>query len=117
MKVFRDYAEVNEKLLERFTVVEVLTGINADDSGMMIGLERTIDNVTIGVDVVYNPSFEDGESPFMISEEYVKHIIPIPEETEKKVGQKRSGLENNNDWPLNNGGGENNASTKRYNYA
>lgn len=27
-KVFRDYAEVNEKLLEGFTVAEVLTGIN-----------------------------------------------------------------------------------------
>lgn len=44
-KVFRDYAEVNEKLLEGFTVAEVLTGINAEDSGMMLELERTIDNV------------------------------------------------------------------------
>ena len=67
-KVFRDYAEVNEKLLEGFTVAEVLTGINAEDSGMMIGLERTIDNVTIGVDVIYNPDCEDGETPFMVSE-------------------------------------------------
>ena len=73
-KVFRDYAEVNEKLLEGFTVAEVLTGINAEDNCMMLELERTIDNVTIGIDVVYNPSCEDGEAPFMVSEEYVKHI-------------------------------------------
>lgn len=84
-KVFRDYAEVNEKLLEGFTVAEVLTGINAEDSGMMIGLERTIDNVTIGIDVVYNPDCEDGETPFMVSEEYVKNIYEIPEEPERKI--------------------------------
>lgn len=73
-KVFKDYAEVNEKLLEGFTVAEVATGINAEDSGMMIGLERTIDNVTIGIDVIYNPDHEEGETPLMISEEYIKHI-------------------------------------------
>lgn len=73
-KVFRDYAEVNEKLLEGFTVAEVLTGINAEGSGMMIGLERTIDNVTIGVDVIYNPICAEDETPLMVSEEYVKHI-------------------------------------------
>ena len=103
-KVFRDYAEVNEKLLEGLTVAEVFTGINAQDSGMMLELERQIDNVTIGIDVVYNPCHGEGETPFMISEEYVKHIIPIPEEPEKKVCQRRSVLENNNDWPLNNEG-------------
>ena len=73
-KVFRDYAEVSEKLLEGFTVAEVLTGINAEDSGMLLGLVRTIDNVAIGLDVVYSPSCEEGETPFMVSEEYVKHI-------------------------------------------
>lgn len=73
-KVFRDYAEVSEKLLEGFTVTKVSTEINAGDSGMMLELERTIDNVTIGVDVIYNPSCEDGETPFMVSEEYVKYI-------------------------------------------
>lgn len=73
-KVFRDYAEVNEKLLEGFTVAEILTGINAEGSGMMIGLERTIDNVTIGVDVVYNPICTEGETPFMVSNEFVKRI-------------------------------------------
>lgn len=73
-RVFRDYAEVNEKLLEGFTVAEVLTGINAEDSGMMLELERTIDNVTIGVDVIYNPICTEDSTPLMISQEYVKQI-------------------------------------------
>ena len=45
-KVFRDYAEVNESMMEGFTVAKVSTGINSEDSGMMLELERTIDNVT-----------------------------------------------------------------------
>lgn len=73
-KVFRDYAEVSESMMEGSTVTKVSTGINAEGSGMMLELERQIDNITIGVDVVYNPNCEDGETPFMISEEYVKHI-------------------------------------------
>ena len=73
-KVFRDYAEVNGKLLEGFTVAEVLTGINAEGSGMMLELERTIDNVVLGIDVIYNPDHEEDETPFMISEEYIKNI-------------------------------------------
>ncbi len=73
-KIFRDYAEVSESMMEGFTVAKVLTGINAEDSGMMIGLERTIDNVTIGVDVVYDPICTEDETPLMVSEEYVKHI-------------------------------------------
>ena len=98
-KVFRDYAEVNEKLLEGFTVAEVLTGINAEDSGMMMELERQIDNVTIGIDMFYNPEFEEGETPLMVSQEYVKDIIQIPEEPEKGI-KITSVLENNNgSWP------------------
>lgn len=73
-KVFRDYAAVNEKMLESFTVAEVLTGINAEGSGMMLGLERTIDNVIIGIDVVYNPICTKDETPLMVSEEFVKCI-------------------------------------------
>lgn len=73
-KVFRDYAEVNKSMMEGFTVAKVSTGINAEDSGMMLELERTIDNVTIGIDVIYNSDHEENETPFMISEEYVKHI-------------------------------------------
>lgn len=73
-KVFRDYAEVNESMMEGFTVAKVSTGINASDSGMLLELERTIDNVTIGVDVFYDPKHESGEAPFMVSDEFVKHI-------------------------------------------
>lgn len=73
-KVFRDYAEVNESMMEGFTVAKVSTGINSEDSGMMLELERTIDNVTIGIDVIYNPDHEENETPLMISEEYVKRI-------------------------------------------
>lgn len=73
-KVFRNYAEVNESMMEGFTVAKVSTGINAEGSGMMLELERQIDNVTIGVDVIYNPTCEEGETPFMVSEEYVKCI-------------------------------------------
>ena len=72
--VFRDYAEVNEKLMEGYTVAKVTTSINAEDTGLMMELEKTIDNVTIGIDVIYNPDHEEHETELMVSEEYVKHI-------------------------------------------
>ena len=75
MKIFRDYAEVNEKILEGFTVVKVTTGINVEETGMMMELERVIDNVTIGIDVIYNPNYEDEETEYMVSNEYVKKIM------------------------------------------
>lgn len=74
-KVFTDYMAANEKLLEGFTVVEVRAGINAEGSGMMLGLERQIDNVTIGIDAIYNPICTEDETPLMVSEEYVKHVV------------------------------------------
>lgn len=58
-RVFRDYAEVNEKLMEGYTVAKVTTSINAEDTGLMMELEKTIDNVTIGIDVIYNPDHEE----------------------------------------------------------
>lgn len=70
-KVFRDYAEINESMMEGFTVVEVLNGINAEGSGMSIELERQVDKVTLGVDIVYDPTETD---PLVISQEYVKRI-------------------------------------------
>ncbi len=73
-KVFRDYAEVSENMMEGFTVTKVSTRINAEGSGMLLELERTIDNVTIGIDMSYAPDCREGETPFMVSEEYVKHI-------------------------------------------
>lgn len=72
MKVFRDYAEVNEKIMEGYTVAAVTTGINEYDTGMLFELERKVDNVTLGIDVVYNPDCGENETVLMISEEYVK---------------------------------------------
>jgi len=40
---------------------------------MMLELERQIDNVTIGVDILYDPTDEE-RVPFRVSEEYAKHI-------------------------------------------
>lgn len=74
-RVFRDYAEVSESMMEGFTVVKVSTGINAMASGIMLELERRIANVTIGIDIVYNPDHEEYEATFMVSDEYVKSII------------------------------------------
>ena len=71
-KVFRDYVEINEKIMEGYTVASVTTGINEYDTGMILELERKVDTVTLGIDVVYNPACADGEAPLMISEEYVK---------------------------------------------
>lgn len=75
--VFRDYAEVEGKMMEGFTVAKVELGINAMDSGISIELEKEIDNVTIGIDIIYDPDSEDVETPLMISQEYVKHISEI----------------------------------------
>lgn len=71
-KVFRDYVEINEKIMEGYTVASVTTGINEYDTGMILELECRVDTVTLGIDVVYNPACADGEAPLMISEEYVK---------------------------------------------
>ena len=73
---FRDYAEVNAKILEGYTVTNVSTGINAEDTGMYLELSRKINNVTLGIDVCFNPDTvpELNETEFMISEEYVKKI-------------------------------------------
>ncbi|TGY88049.1 hypothetical protein E5329_25960 [Petralouisia muris] len=66
-KVFRDYAGVSESMMEGFTVTKVSTGINAKGSGMMIELERVIDNVTIGIDIIYDPTDEDRVPPESVS--------------------------------------------------
>ena len=73
---FKDYAEVNERILEGYTITNVSTGINAEDSGMLLELSKKIDNVTLGIDVCFNPAPDPdiNEPEFMISEEYVKKI-------------------------------------------
>lgn len=73
-KVFRDDTEVSEGMMEGFTVARVYIGINAEGSGMMMELERQINNATIGIDVSYDSACEDGKTPFMVSEEYAKRI-------------------------------------------
>lgn len=73
-KIFRDYAEVNENMIEGCTIAKAYTGINAADTGIMLELERTIDNVTIGIDMFYDPDSEEGEPQMAISNEYVKRI-------------------------------------------
>ena len=84
MRVFKDYATVNEKILEGYTVAEVLTGVNKEDTGVMIKFERTIDNVTIGIDIIYDPEYVDGATEFMISNEYVKYIDYVQPERAKE---------------------------------
>ena len=73
---FRDYAEVNAKILEGYTVTGVVTAINAEETGVMIYLERTVGNVVLGITMTYNPDAdpEVDETELMISEEYVKRI-------------------------------------------
>ena len=71
-KVFLDYSEVNEASLEGFTVAKVEQGINAEDTGMSIELEREVDNVVLGIDILYDPANEELETPLIISQEYVK---------------------------------------------
>ena len=73
-KVFTDYMAANKKAFEGFTAAEVMTGINAEGNGMVIGFERKIDNVVIGIDVIYNPICSEDETPFMVSNEFVKRI-------------------------------------------
>lgn len=73
-KVFTDYMAANEKAFEGFTAAEVMTGINAEGNGMMIGFERKIDDVVLGIDVIYNPICSEDETPFMVSNEFVKRI-------------------------------------------
>ena len=36
MKVFKDYAEVNEKIMEGYTVAAVTSGINEGETGMLL---------------------------------------------------------------------------------
>lgn len=74
-RVFADYYMAEEERLKGYTVANVSFGINAADSGMLIELERKVDNVTLGIDILYAPDHEELEEPCQISQEYVKHIL------------------------------------------
>ena len=52
---------------------KVTSGINAEQTGMTITLEKEITGGIIGVDILYDPTFE--ETPFMISDEYILHVF------------------------------------------
>lgn len=40
-------------------------------------LERNINNITIGMDIIYNPDHEENETDLMISKEYIKRVSDI----------------------------------------
>ena len=75
VRTFRDYEEVKEEKLEGFAVARVQTGINAEETGMMFELERKVDNVVLGIDIIYNPDHDEDETEMMVSDEYVKRIL------------------------------------------
>lgn len=77
MAVFTDYYMAEEERLKGYTVSNVTFGINAEDSGMLIELEREVDNVVLGIDILYDPDHEELEEPCQISQEYVKRIHEI----------------------------------------
>lgn len=69
-KVFRDYAAMDETMLEGYTIVKVITGVDEKaETGVLFYLEREISNAILGVEIMYNPELEE---PFTISDEYVK---------------------------------------------
>ena len=69
--MFRDYAELDVKMLEGYTITNVFTGNDARKQGFVMELEKVFDNVTFGIDVVFNPVPEKGDTQFMISQQYV----------------------------------------------
>lgn len=42
---------------------------------MLIELEREVDNVVLGIDILYDPDHEELEEPCQISQEYVKCVF------------------------------------------
>ena len=86
--VFSDYYMADEERLKGYTVANVAFGINAMDTGMLIELEREVDNVVLGIDIMYDPDHEELEEPCQISQEYVKRVHRIPEDPERNIWQK-----------------------------
>lgn len=76
-KAFTDYYMADEERIKGYTVANVMFGINAVDSGMLVELEREVDNVVLGIDILYDPDHEELEEPCQISQEYVKCIHEI----------------------------------------
>ena len=76
-KYMNDYLCINEKLLEGYVVSNVTSGFSTNEKGLIIELERQIDNVTIGIDIVYNPDHVEDDTELMISNEFVKKISTV----------------------------------------
>lgn len=72
-----DYMGIDEKLLEGYVVSNVTSGFSTNEKGLIIELERQIDNVTIGIDIVYNPDHVEDDTELMISNEFVKKISTV----------------------------------------
>lgn len=74
-KIFRDYAEVDGIELVGYIIGKVSVGINSEDTGLLIELEKTINGGVIGIDICYDPSQEAEDLPLSISEEYIKYAF------------------------------------------
>lgn len=74
-KIFRDYAEVDERALVGYYVSNARKDINAEETGLLIELEREIEGGIIGIDICYDPGEESEDIPFTISREYIKHAF------------------------------------------
>lgn len=61
-RVFTDYYMADEERLKGYTVANVAFGINAADSGMLIELEREIDNVVLGIDIFMTQTMRNWKS-------------------------------------------------------
>ena len=72
-RVFSDYYMTEESSLRGYAVSNVTFGINTADSGMLIELEREVDNVVLGIDIIYDPDSDELEEPCQISQEYEKN--------------------------------------------
>lgn len=55
-------------------MANVTLGVNAEGSGLLMELEREVDNVTIGIDILYDLEHSEDEPELMISSEYIKRI-------------------------------------------
>lgn len=75
MRVFRDYAEIDPSALVGYRISKVDVGINYEDSGINIELEREVEGGVLGIDIRYDPSDENDGIPLSISGEYIKHIF------------------------------------------
>lgn len=71
-KVFTEYYMADEERLKGFTIANVSFGINEEETGMLIELEREINGAVVGIDILYDPDNEELEEALNISEEYLK---------------------------------------------